>query len=89
MPIQTVFDPQLASFDGQAALERCQQTTRVLTHRYLDLYTASVGRLADAHVELARATKLLPLLPLAESHAAIWRECADTYAATVRGFLDG
>ena len=88
MPIQTMFDPGF-SFDGQASLERWQQTSLLLTHRYLDLYSAAVGRLADAHVEATRATKLLPLLPLAESHAAIWRECADTYVATVRGFLDG
>jgi hypothetical protein len=70
MPITTAFDPGLA-FDGQAALERWQQTTLMLTHRYLDLYSATVGRLADAHVETARATKLLALLPVAESHAAM------------------
>jgi hypothetical protein len=87
MPIQTVFDPGFA-FDGQATVERWQQTALMLTHRYLDLYAATVGRLADAHVEAARATKLLALLPLAESQAAIWRECADAYVATVRGSIE-
>jgi hypothetical protein len=80
MPIQTAFDSGLA-------LERWQQTTLTLTHRYLELYSATVGRLADAHVEAARATNLLALLPLAESHAAIWRECADAYVTVVRGFI--
>lgn len=64
-------------------------TPFVLAHRYLDLYATSMGRLADAHVEAIRATKLLALLPLAESHAALWREWVDAYVATVRGFLDG
>jgi hypothetical protein len=86
--MQTAFDPALA-FDGQAALERWQQATVALTQRYLELYTTMVGRLADAHIAAARATKLPALLPLAESHAAITRELADAYAATIRGFLDG
>lgn len=81
MPIQTASDSGLA-------LERWQQTALMLSHRYLELYSASVGRLADAHVEAVRATRLLALLPLAESHAAIWRECADAYVTTVRGFID-
>jgi hypothetical protein len=59
-----------------------------LTHRYLDLHRTTVGRLADAHVDAVRATRLLALLPLAESHAAIWRELADVYVGTVRGLID-
>jgi hypothetical protein len=81
MPIETAFDPGLA-------IERWQQTTLTLAQRYLELYTATVGRLADAHVEAARSTRLLALLPLAESHAAIWRECADAYVTALRGFID-
>jgi hypothetical protein len=81
MPIQSAFDSGLV-------LERWQQTTLTLTHRYLELYAAAVGRLADAHVEAARANSLLPLLPLAESQAAIWRQCASAYVTTVRGFMD-
>jgi hypothetical protein len=81
MPIQTTFDSGLA-------LERWQQTALALTQRHLELYSATVTRLADAHVEAVRATKLLALLPLAESHAAIWRECAEAYVTTVRGFID-
>jgi hypothetical protein len=87
MTMQTAFDPGFA-LNGAATLERWQQTSLMLTRRYLDLYASTVARLADAHVEATRATKLLALLPLAESHAAIWRECADAYVATVRGFMD-
>jgi hypothetical protein len=82
MPIQTTF------VDSGLALERWQQTALSITQRQLELYAATVGRLADAHVEAVRASKLLPLLPLAESHAAIWRECADAYVTTVRGFIE-
>ena len=81
MPIQTTFESGLA-------LERWQQTTLALTQRHLELYSATVARLADAHVEAVRASKLLALLPLAESHAALWRGCAEAYVTTVRGFID-
>ncbi|MDA0164335.1 hypothetical protein OM076_28955 [Solirubrobacter ginsenosidimutans] len=81
MPFDTASDSGLV-------LERWQQTALTLTHRHLELYSATVDRLADAHVEAVRATKLLALLPLAESHAAIWRECADTYVTTVRGLIE-
>ena len=88
MSTQTAFDPGLV-FDGQATLERWQQTTRALTHRYLDLYSAAVGRLADAHVETARAGNMLALMPLLESQAAICRDLTEAYVTTVRGFIDG
>ena len=88
MPNRPAVDPGLA-FDGPAAFERWQQSALLLTHRYLELYAATVARLADAHVAATRSTRLGALLPLAESHAAIWRECADAYVATIRGFLDG
>ena len=87
MAIQTAFDPALA-FGGQAALERWRQTALAVTHRYLDVYFATVSRLADAHVETARAVKLPGLLPFAESHAAIWRDLADAYVTAIRGFIE-
>lgn len=88
MPVRTALAPGLA-FADPGALERWHQTTLLLTHRYLDLYAATAGRLADAHVDATRAANLLALLPLAESHASLWRECADAYVALIRGFLDG
>jgi hypothetical protein len=82
MPNQTTY------VDIGLALERWQRTAATLTQRHLELYAAAVARLADAHVEAVRATRLVPLLPLAERHAAIWRECAETYVTTMRGLID-
>ena len=87
MPIQTAFDPGLA-FDGPTMLARWQQATAMLTHRYLDLYATTMGTLADAHVEAVRAAKLPALLPLTESHVAIWRESVDAYVSAMRGLMD-
>jgi hypothetical protein len=88
MPIPNKVDPGLA-VGGPPTFAGWRQTAIALTQGYLDLYTASVSRIAEAHIATARATKLPALLPLAESHAAITRECAEAYAAAVRGFLDG
>jgi hypothetical protein len=88
MATQTAFNPS-ATLDGEATLMRWQQTAREVTHRYLDLYSATVGRLADAQVESARAAKVPALVPIAESHAAIRRDVADAYVTTIRGLING
>jgi hypothetical protein len=75
-------------FDPQAAMERWQRTACAVTHRYLELYSAAVGRLADAEVETTRAANVPALVPLAVSHAALHRDFADAYVTAIRGFID-
>jgi hypothetical protein len=53
MNMQTPFDTTHA-FAGPTALEDWEQATRAVAHRYLELYAATVGRLADAHVTTIR-----------------------------------
>ena len=75
--------------DGRAAMERWRETAREVTNRYLDLYSETVERIADAQVESARASNVPALIPLAESHAAIRREYADACVKTIRGLIVG
>jgi hypothetical protein len=86
MTTQTSSAP--VSFDYQAALQTWQRTARTATHRYLDLYRSTVGRLADAEVESTRAANVPSLVPLAKSHAALRRDLADAYVSAMRGFID-
>jgi hypothetical protein len=74
--------------DLQAAMRRWQQTARTVTNRYLDLYSAAVGRLADAEVETTRAANMPALVPLALSHATLHRDMADAYVTAIREFID-
>ena len=69
-------------------MQRWQRTARTVTHRYLDLYSAAVGRFADAEVETTRAANVPALVPLAVSHAALHRDVADAYVTAIRGFID-
>jgi hypothetical protein len=89
MSTQTPVDAELfGGVDVPASLERWRQTARQVTHRYLDLYTSTVGRIADAQVESARAAKVPALVPIAESSAAIRRDVCDAYVTTIRDFID-
>jgi hypothetical protein len=75
-------------FDCQATVRSWQRTVRGVTHRYLDLYAAAVGRFADAEVETTRAANVPALVPVAVSHAALHRDVADAYVTAIRGFVD-
>jgi hypothetical protein len=75
-------------FDCQATVRCWQRTARAVTHRYLDLYSTAVGRLAEAEVETTRAANVPALVPLALSHAALHRDVADAYVTAIRGFID-
>lgn len=89
MSTQTPIDTDLfGGVDIPASLERWRQTTRQVTHRYLDLYSSTVSRMADAQVESARAAKVPALVPIAESSAAIRRDVCDAYVTTIRDFID-
>lgn len=75
-------------FDYQETVRSWRRTARGVTHRYLDLYSRTVGRLADAEVETTRAAKVPALVPVAQSHAALHRDVADAYVTAIRGFID-
>lgn len=75
-------------FDPQVTLERWQETTRKAAQRALELFSSSVGRIADAEVESARAAGLPGLVALAEGRAAMRRGVADLYVSTVRGIIE-
>jgi hypothetical protein len=76
------------AFDYQATVRSWQRTAREVTHRYLDVYTAAVGRFAEAEIDTTRAANVPALVPLAQSHAALHRDVADACATAIRGFID-
>jgi hypothetical protein len=74
-------------FDVQAVVERWTEVTRKTANDSLDLYLKTVDQLADVEVKAAEAVKLPAFVTLAETHAKVSREVADSYATTVRDLL--
>jgi hypothetical protein len=82
---QGIFEDTL---DIHALSERWSASRRQATEHLLDLYEKSVGRLADAHVQSARAVDNPTLVTIAETQATLSRDVVDAFATSVRKLLD-
>jgi hypothetical protein len=75
-------------FDIHGMAASWNASGRQATEHLLDLYQKSVERLADTHVQTARAVDNPTLITIAETQAALSRDVADAYATSVRKLLD-
>jgi hypothetical protein len=75
-------------FDVQSVVARWSASHREAADRILDAYETTVGRLADAHVERARAVELPAVTTIAETQASLSRGVAEAYVRSVRKLLE-
>jgi len=88
-----IFDPYATGnmegdFDIQSVVASWSATQREATDRFLEAYQTTVGKLADAHVERARAVDVPAVTTIAETQASLSRDVADAYVRTVRKLLE-
>jgi hypothetical protein len=74
--------------DIQALMARWTEASRNATERFLEIYQKTVGQLAEAHVKTARAVDVPAVTTIAETQAAMSRDVADAYVASVRRMLE-
>jgi hypothetical protein len=74
--------------DVQALMARWSASHRDAVDRFLDVYQETVGQLAEAHVERARAVDLPGVVTIAETQATLSRDVADAYVRSVRKLLE-
>jgi hypothetical protein len=75
-------------FDLQSVMAGWSASYRDATDRLLELYEQAIGRIAETHVNQARATDITAVITLAETQATLSREIADAYVRSVRGLLE-
>jgi hypothetical protein len=75
-------------FDLETLLAGWSASYRDAADRLLELYEQAVGRLAETHVNGARATDVSAVITLAETQATLSREIADAYIRSVRTLLE-
>jgi hypothetical protein len=76
------------SFDIQSVVAQWSASQREATDRVLDAYQTTVERLADAHVERARAVDVPVVTTIAETQASLSRDAAEAYVKSVRKLLE-
>jgi hypothetical protein len=75
-------------FDIQSVVAQWSASQREATDRFLDAYQTTVQRLADAHVERARAVDVPAVTTMAETQASLSRDVAEAYVESVRRLLE-